>query len=231
MDASGFDLSTMVADSPVVDIVEQQRAEWFERRRGKFTCSRFGDIIGTGRGKGSEFTQRGWNYIYQLAAERLGSMKFEFQSAPTRWGNEHEAAAIDAWREQVASGPIEVVSGTEAFCEYAPHIGGTPDALIGGTGFDVTGCLEVKCPYGPEVHMQYVHEDKIPDIYVWQVIGHLLVSGAPWCAFISFDPRMEGPKRLFTKVLHREDAEERLGLLKERLDAAESKVQEVLASG
>ena len=117
-------------------------------------------------------------------------------------------------------------SGRGCVCDYSETIGGTPDALLGRDG-----CLEVKCPYTPGEHMRYVHQQKVPDKYAWQVIGHLMVSGRQWCDFVSFDPRIpaEHPHRMFVHRTKRSEVEGQIEWLHLRLAEANSVVEEIIA--
>jgi hypothetical protein len=94
-----MDLSTLDELHPVQELVDPQEAErerWFELRRGKFTSSRFGDLMKRGRGK-DEWGQVALTYMYQVAAERMGSFSFGFSSSATKWGVDNEANAIAAY--------------------------------------------------------------------------------------------------------------------------------------
>ena len=215
------DLDSMEVGSEVVDRREQEREEWFLKRAGKFTCSRFGDLAKSGRGKDELWGQAAWGYIYQVAAERCGSYQFEFDSAPTRWGKENEPQAIVEYTREIK--PSKCVAGVDAWCEFNAYIGGTPDALI-----EQDGCLEVKCPYNPAEHMRYVHENRVPEKYNWQVLGHLLVSKRQWCDFVSFDPRIEGLKRMLIVRTLREDVKAQIEWLEKRLELANEVVKEIV---
>ena len=76
------DLAAMEPATEVVDREEQQREEWFRKRAGKFTCSQFGELAKSGRGKDDPWSQTAWNYLYQIAAERCGSFSRTFRSVP-----------------------------------------------------------------------------------------------------------------------------------------------------
>lgn len=230
-----------VSDKPLTSSIDEQdaaREAWFERRRGMFTCSRFGDLMSTGRKQDDPFSVAGWTYIYQVAAERLGSHKPSFSTAATRWGIEYEESALDAYFEQrKLPKSWQVRSGTTAFCRLERYAGGTPDALLlrveppeSECHWVTCGALEVKCPYTPEEHLRYVVEGIVPPKYQWQVKGHLLVSGADWCDFVSFDPRMpdDAPQRLFVVRTNREEAQPEIDALRAKLLLAEQHVQRII---
>lgn len=218
-------LADLEVDAAIVDTGEQQREEWFRLRAGKFTCSRFGDLIGTGRRKEDEFSQTAWGYIYKVAAERLGSWEFEFDNASVRWGRENEQAALLAYLKYHGILSVDnFVTGTATFHQINDYTAGTPDALV-----DDCGCVEVKCPYTPQEHMRTIHENKVPDRYVWQVQGHLLVTGRQWCDYVSFDPRLseQRPDKAI-HVIRVEPVEAMQNTLRERLQRANEVVCEII---
>lgn len=183
-----MDLESLVEEQEIVDPKEVLRQAWLDRRRGKITGSHFGDLMSTGRGKDEVFSQTGLTYLRRVAAERLGSYYVSGSARSTEWGTEHESEAIG---EYSSIRGVEVNAEPFQFFEYTSAVGCTPDGIIGDDG-----CIEVKCPYDPAVHVNTLLTRKVPKDYEWQVIGHLLCTGRQWCDFISFDPRMSRPQRL-----------------------------------
>lgn len=182
-----MDLDSLVEEHEVIDPKEAAREAWLERRRGKITGSHFGDLMGTGRGKDEIFTQTGLTYLRRVAAERFGS--YYITSAKSmEWGTENESAAISEYAELRN---VSVNAEPFQFYEYTSAVGCTPDGIV-----EQDGCIEVKCPYDPAVHVNTLLTQKVPKDYEWQVIGHLLCTGRQWCDFISYDPRMWRPQRL-----------------------------------
>ena len=53
-----IDLDSLVEDVAIVDRDEAAREEWLQKRAGRITCSRFGDLIGEGKAKDALFTRR-----------------------------------------------------------------------------------------------------------------------------------------------------------------------------
>ena len=100
------------------------------------------------------------------------------------------------------------------FFELSDDVGGTPDALVGEFG-----CLEVKCPYTPAVHINTLLNRTVPREYLWQVHGHILVTGRDWCDFVSFDPRLEHEQDQLC-VIHVERDQKMIDSLTKRLDSA-----------
>lgn len=210
-----MDLDLLVEEQEIIDPKEAAREAWLERRRGKITGSHFGDLIGSGRGKDEVFTQTGLTYLRRVAAERFGSY-YVTSAKSMEWGTENEAEAI---AEYIKVNGVPVNSAPFQFFEYTQEIGCTPDGIV-----SPGGCIEVKCPYDPAVHVNTLLTQKVPKDYEWQVIGHLLCTGSDWCDFISFDPRMDGPTRLC--VIRVERDETLIQFLTERLQMAADTVNQ-----
>jgi hypothetical protein len=213
-----MNLDEMELGEEVLDPVEVKRDEWLRKRLGKITCSRFGDLMGSGRSKDALFSQTGYSYLRRIVAERLGSW-YSVSAKSMDWGNENESKAIAEYANRFE---WDVDSTPFQYFEFTDDIGGTPDGLVGGSG-----CLEVKCPFDPAVHVNTLLTKEVPSDYEWQVVGHLLVTGRDWCNFISFDPRMEGKHRLC--VIRVERSEARIELLKKRLEVAVGVVKEMVS--
>lgn len=214
-------LASYQVDRPIVDPDEQAREEWYKKRSGKFTCSKIGLLAGSGRAKDAEFTKQGYDYIYQVAAERKGSYSFPFESGPTRWGKDNESEAIEEYCDLSGVDSSTVETGVDCYRELCDYLGGTPDALIGNKG-----TAECKCPFSPAQHMRWRHQGGVPAEHLWQVNGHMLVTNREWCDFISFDPRISGPERLY--VVRTERDEGVMKLMRERIDQAEEEVKRIL---
>lgn len=215
-DLAGAELGDLITDP-----LEEQRDEWLRRRSGMVTCSNFYKLIGEGRGKGDVFTQTGMAYLRRVVAERLGSWH-SVSAASMAWGTENEQSAIESYRDRIG---LDVDSRPFQFFKLDDWIGGTPDALVGNEG-----CLEIKCPFDPAVHVNTLLTRAVPKEYVWQVHGHLLVTGREWCDFVSFDPRIikGDPRRLCVIRCNRDEMA--LEFLKQRLDAGVSAVKEMLSA-
>jgi hypothetical protein len=211
-----IDLESLVEDVAIVDRDEAAREEWLRKRAGRITCSRFGDLMGEGKAKGDVFTQTGYNYLRLLVAETLGSW-YSISANATKWGTDNEPLAIEAYRARTG---YEVDSRPFQYFHYNAWIGGTPDGLVGDDG-----CVEVKCPYDPSVHVKTLISRQVPKEYDWQTVGHLLVTGRKWCDFISYDPRMQSPQNLV--VIRVERSEPRIELLKSRLMLAVTVLDEM----
>lgn len=186
-------------------VVEQGSPAWHAARKGKVTASCFGRLFGTAKEKNA--------YLKQL---REGAKSF--RSEATTWGkaNEEEARAqyMMATGEQVievgfmeradwlrvGASPDGIVPSKEA-CPTPPFSEGEPN--IWATG-EIIGGVEIKCPYDPSVHLRY-QKYGIPEMYYWQVMGCMWVTGAEWWDFVSYNPRlMRWEDRLYYQRLLRD---------------------------
>ena len=189
-----IDLNTLEVGEKIVDPNEALEAEWFEKRSGRITASKFDCLMQQGRGKDEKFSQAGLKYLYLKAAERLGSWH-SFTSKSVEWGKEHEEDAIEWYVRRTGR---NVTSCRFRFFEFNADIGGTPDGLV-----EDDGTLEVKVPYDPAVHVQTLVTRQIPRDYTWQPTGHVLNTERSWCDFVSYDPRITDPSARGIVIRHR----------------------------
>lgn len=164
---------------------EQHSPEWYEIRRGKFTCSTLADLFMDKKTKGYN------EAINKVVFERLtGDIPESFVNDYMRRGSELEPFA----REKYA---VETFNNVEqvGFIEYSDWFGYSPDGLVGEMGL-----IEIKCPKFSTL-IDFALNKKIPKEYRYQMQGGLLASEREWCDFIMFHPKM---KILITKV-HRDE--------------------------
>jgi putative phage-type endonuclease len=117
----------------------------------------------------------------QLVCERLTGKPTEgFSNAAMEWGVEQEAAARDAYSAKVGELVTEV-----GFVDH-PSIansGASPDGVVGA------GIVEIKCP-STATHIEYLFEREPPQKYFYQMQWQMACTGAEWCDWVSYDPRM-----------------------------------------
>ena len=149
-------------------------------RLGKITGSRFGQVKYSRDGKG--FATVTDTLLAELVFEHAtGQSASRFSGSPaTDWGHEHEPAAMSEYERRTGQ---KVQRNKFQKMQGAKLIGCTPD----GIGHSLA--VECKCPYNPKNHLQTLLQNRVPSEYVDQVNGHMLVSGAQVCHFITFDPR------------------------------------------
>jgi hypothetical protein len=65
------------------------------------------------------------------------------------------------------------------------------------------GLVEVKCP-NTSTHLETLAAGEIPAKYLPQMHWQMACTGRAWCDFVSFDPRLPEPLRLFIRRLDRD---------------------------
>jgi putative phage-type endonuclease len=157
---------------------QADREGWLQARVGKVTASRVADVIAkTAKGYGASRD----NYMAQLICERLtGNPTEMFSNAAMEWGTQTEPQARAAYSAKTSELVEEV-----GFIPHhdIPGSGASPDGFVGD------GLIEIKCP-NTATHLEYVLSGKPPEKYMTQMQWQMAVTGAPWCDFVSYDPRL-----------------------------------------
>lgn len=173
---------------------EQLSPEWFAARLGKVTASRVSDVIAKTK---SGYSASRANYMAQLVAERLtGQPQDSYTNAAMQWGIEQEPLARSAYEFRT-----DATVTPAWFIEHPtiPMSGASPDGLIGDVGL-----VEIKCP-NTATHIETLLGQSIPDKYAAQMQWQMACTGAKWCDFVSFDPRLPERMRLFVARAHRDE--------------------------
>jgi hypothetical protein len=198
----------------VFDKFAQYSPEWWAVRRGVPTCSEFHRIITAAK---AEFAAGHKSYINDLIGDELDGEYPRLNDGATaamKRGTVLEPEARGLY-EVWAGAPIRQV----AFCTTdCGRFGSSPDSLVGADG---EGVLEMKCPM-PSTFAGYVIEDVLPAEYRAQCHGHLIVTGAKWCDFMSYLPGKEP----FIKRVTPDDFTEKLRACLIRFDEAYRKARD-----
>ena len=188
--------------------MEQRTEEWFSARLGKVTASRVADVLA--KIKSGESASRK-NYKMELVVQRLTNKQGEsFTNAAMEWGTEQEPFARMAYEAHTGTFVKE-----EGFVDH-PTIEGfgcSPDGIVG------EGLIEIKCP-NTATHIETVLENKAPSKYIPQMQCQMACTGAKWCDFVSFDPRVPEDLQLFVVRVERDQ---------EYIDAMEVEVKQFLS--
>ena len=196
---------------------DQRTAEWHQERAGKFTGSRFADVMARNK-KTGEPLKAHHDLIFQIVAERMTGRAEE---SPTgfalQWGVDVEPYAREAY--ELETGAIVQQTGFLTHPQY-DFAGCSPDGLIGSDGG-----LEMKCPKSSIIHLERF-ESGVPDEYMPQVQGCLWVTGRQWWDFVSYDPRMPESHRIL--IIRIERDEDYIKKLADAVIEAESKAQTVM---
>jgi putative phage-type endonuclease len=188
--------------------MEQRTEEWFAARLGKVTASRVADVLA--KIKSGESASRK-NYKMELVVQRLTNKQGEsFTNAAMEWGTEQEPFARMAYEAHTGTFVKE-----DGFVDH-PTIEGfgcSPDGIVG------EGLIEIKCPNTAN-HIETVLENKVPSKYIPQMQCQMACTGAKWCDFVSFDPRVPEDLQLFVVRVERDQ---------EYIDAMEVEVKQFLS--
>jgi putative phage-type endonuclease len=188
--------------------MEQRTEEWFSARLGKVTASRVADVLA--KIKSGESASRK-NYKMELVVQRLTNKQGEsFTNAAMEWGTEQEPFARMAYEAHTGTFVKE-----EGFVDH-PTIEGfgcSPDGIVG------EGLIEIKAPNTAN-HIETVLENKVPSKYIPQMQCQMACTGAKWCDFVSFDPRVPEDLQLFVVRVERDQ---------EYIDAMEVEVKQFLS--
>ncbi len=173
----------------------QGSGEWFSARLGRVTGSKAADAIAMTK---SGESQKRRDYKAQLLAERLtGQTADNFVSKDMVWGTEQEPFARMAYESR--NGVLVRETG---FLQCDEHlIGSSLDGDV--NGFE--GIIEIKCPK-TSTHIKWMLDGGLPADHEPQVLHNMWVSGAAWCDFISYDPRLPEHLQLYVHRIHRDDA-------------------------
>ena len=160
-------------------------------RLGKVTASRVADLLA--KTKTGPSASRG-NYLIELALQRVTkTIEESYTNAAMEWGTQTEPQARVAYEVKTGNFVDQV-----AFIDH-PTIAGfgcSPDGIVGSDGL-----IEIKCP-NSATHWSYIKANEPPNKYFIQMQAQMAVTGAKWCDFVSFDPRMpERSQLLVVRVM------------------------------
>jgi putative phage-type endonuclease len=190
------------------DCMEQRTEEWFAARLGKVTASRVADVLA--KIKSGESASRK-NYKMELVVQRLTNKVGEsFTNAAMEWGTEQEPFARMAYEAHTGTFVKE-----EGFVDH-PTIEGfgcSPDGIVG------EGLIEIKAPNTAN-HIETVLENKAPSKYIPQMQCQMACTGAKFCDFVSFDPRLPEDLQLLVVRVERDQ---------EYIDSMEVEVKQFLS--
>ena len=187
---------------------EQRTDEWHKQRMGKFTASRFGELMTNARKKDEVLGATAVSYIYEKAAELLTEERKEIFGAALDWGTENEPIC-KAYFQETTGLTIEEMP----FVPINEYSGASPDGMVNGE------LIEIKCPYNTSNHLKTAFEVYIDPKYMWQMQGQMLATGAVACRFVSFDPRIKDERFKLIEIRVEQDLEMQ-EQLRERLEFA-----------
>ncbi len=183
---------------PFLVITDDQRTdEWRVARMGCMTGSEAGAMLSTLK-SGKEAADRR-NLRTRIVIERITERPQEegFVADRMRRGSELESDAIAAY-ELLTDRVVRP-------CGFLRH----PELMAGcspdGQVEDFAGIVEVKVP-DAATHLGYLRSEEAPAAYLPQITHNLWITGAPWCDFVSYDPRWPEALRLVVRRVQRDEA-------------------------
>jgi putative phage-type endonuclease len=175
----------------------QRTQDWHAQRAGKWTGSKFVDVLARNKRTGDPLKAY-TDLIWQVVVERMTGQAVEGPTGQAlAWGTEVEPFAREAY--EMETGNVVTEAGFIQHPEFA-FVGASPDGLI-----SVDGGLEMKCPKSSAVHLERFIQG-VPDEYRPQIQGCMWVTGRAWWDFVSYDPRMPETHRLLKIRVNRDDA-------------------------
>jgi len=187
----------------IIHDIEQGSPEWYEVRRGKFTCSTLSDLFMDKKTKGYN------GAINRVVFERLtGEIPENYESNYMKDGKDLEPFARERYELETFNSVNQV-----GFIEYSEWFGYSPDGLV-----DENGLIEIKCPKFSTL-IDFALTKKIQKEYDYQIQGGLFVSEREWCDFVMFHPKMQ---LLITRIYRNEET------IKNIQEVLEQSVEEVI---
>jgi hypothetical protein len=155
---------------------DQGSQRWLEARCGMLTASEFDRILTPTLKIADNPKSRA--HLWEMAAQRIsGYVEPQYISDAMLRGQEDEITVRDLYSKHYA----EVdVCGFVTNDKWGFTLGCSPDGLVGDDGM-----IEVKSRC-QKFQVETIVDGKMPDDFVLQVQGELLVTQRKWCDFISF---------------------------------------------
>jgi putative phage-type endonuclease len=200
--------------------MEQRTNAWHQARLAKVTASRVADVMAKTR---SGYSASRDNYMAQLIVERLTGKPTEgFSNAAMEWGTQTEPEARAAYSARTGELVEEVGFIDHPTIEGA---GASPDGIVG------EGLVEIKCPQ-TNTMLEWILTRTIPARYLAQMQFQMAVTGAKFCDFAAYDPRLPEHLQLLIIRIERDDTriaeiEAEISMFLGELDDKVNKLNEV----
>jgi putative phage-type endonuclease len=170
----------------------QRDEAWFKNRAGKLTASRVADVIA--KTKSGYSTSRA-KYRDQLVIERFGILAEGFTNSAMQHGIDTEPFA----RIEYEKRNFVIVEQVDFVAHHTIAMAGaSPDGIVSD------GLIEIKCP-DSMTHFDYLINGEVPEKYKPQMAWQMACTGAQFCDFVSYDPRVPEGLQYFEVCYVRDD--------------------------
>jgi hypothetical protein len=211
-EAPDLDLDPSEFKSLMLAEAEQGSDEWFEERLGKVTASKVKEVVARNN-YGKPYAGY-YDYIIQLAIERVTGKRKRFSSKYMEHGTEHEGPAAEHYEATFPERDVRE-------CGFIEHgeiaAGASPDRLV-----DEDGTMEIKAPNSDTLikYMISMLDKDDPDyelvkmlnlkgnewrFYYEQIQMQLWITGRKWCDFTVYDPDLPENAQMVIKRVPRDD--------------------------
>jgi putative phage-type endonuclease len=155
----------------------------------------------------------------EIVAERLsGRAREVYVNDAMKHGIRYEPEARQKY-EDVTGNLVELCG--LAMHDTIPHLGASPDGLVGDDG-----CIEIKCP-SLTTFLQYKLDGCVVEQYKPQMLLQLAVCQRKWCDFVAYHPYLPESMNMFI-VRFEPSAEELQGVL-EAAEKFNAEVEEIIS--
>lgn len=179
---------------------DQRSDHWKLARAGRITSTCADAILAKGKKAGEESVQRR-DLRLRLCCEKLTGQPIDDGGYTNRWMERGVDLESDAFIAYEAEKGV-LVRRTGFLTHNTQPIGCSLDGDVD----DCVGVVELKCPK-TATHVGYLRDPRVPTDYLRQLTHHLLVTGAEWADFVSFDPLLPAAGQLVIRRVTRADVD------------------------
>ena len=188
--------------------LQANAVRWHEERFCRLTASNFGNLML----RRSGFDKLAKDILFTKVPSGVPSIK---------WGHDHEPVAFQEYEKWLLDHSNLKLKKSGIRIGEPPYLGASPDGILEDTEGNLSGIIEIKCPYSAanltvreaceKLDNFYCYIDdndiklKTKHVYFYQVLGTMAIGNASFCHFIIWTPKlMETITITFDQVLWEE---------------------------
>jgi hypothetical protein len=148
-----------------------------------------------------------------------------FNCAATQWGEMYEDEARNIYSSRKG---VDVEQ--TGFIQYTKYSGGSPDGVVQSDN----GLVEIKCPYNPEKHIDFMLMETQEDLltlnkqYYYQCQANMMFCNKDYIDFVSYDPRLS--ELISMKILRINPDYKAFALIESRIELAQERLEEMVSN-